>query len=96
MRILRWKHSRRRDQFSTAPEIYSLSVTRSRLGLSVSVTITGRGFRNCPDGDPPTVLLGSLPATNVVVVDQNTITFDSPIAAAAGVVDVTITVGCCL
>lgn len=91
-RILKWK---RRPDFSTAPEIHSISVTRARLGTSVTVTITGRGFRNCANGTPPIVKFGDLFATNVVVVSDTEMTVSSPVATTVGIVDITVTVGCC-
>lgn len=93
-RIIQWKKRRTRS-FQTVPQIYGISITRARVGASVSVTLTGNGFRNCPLGTPPQILIGGLPATNVVVVDSNTITFTSPVATTPGVVDIVLTVDCC-
>lgn len=100
MRITSWRgpggKPLGRRSFSTAPQITSLSVARARIGATAAVTITGSNFRYCAKGDPPTVKFGNLFATNVVVVDQFTITCTSPIAVDPGTVDVTVTVGCCL
>lgn len=67
----------------------------ARTTVPMTVTISGYNFRNCPRGDAPTVLFAGLPATNVVVVNANTITCNPPVTAPPGVVDVTVTVGCC-
>lgn len=87
--------SRRRPGAITAPQVGSLSVTQTRVGVAVSVTITGENFRNCPLGTPPQVTFGGVAATDVVVVDQHTITCTCPAGTAPGVVDVVVTVGCC-
>lgn len=93
-RVLKWKR-RPVLSFSTAPTITGISVTRGRVGTSVNVTITGTNFRNCPTGTPPTVTFGGVAATNVVVIDQFTITCTTPVGTVAGIVDVVVTVGCC-
>lgn len=100
MKIIQWKGpgrpgGRRTRSFSTAPQIYSISATKARVGQSVSVTILGTNFRLCPAGSVPQVTFGGLPATNVVLVDSGTITCTSPVATEVGVVDVVVTVDCC-
>lgn len=98
-RVIQWKGPSRpgslQRSFSTAPRIYSISATSVRVGQTLSVTIRGENFRNCPLGTPPQVTFGGLAATNVVVVDQNTITCTTPVATEPGVVDVAVTTGCC-
>lgn len=99
-RITSWKGPRKfgpssTQSFSTFPQIFSVTPNRGRVGVSVSVTIRGANFRNCAMGTPPQVKFGGLSATNVVVVDAGTITCDTPIATSSGLVDLTVTVGCC-
>jgi hypothetical protein len=53
--------------------------------------MTGLRFRNYGDGTAPTILIGGVAATNVVVVSATEITFDAPAASETGTVDVTIT-----
>lgn len=97
-RVIQWKGPRapRRPAGAyTVPQIYSISVSQARLGQAVAFTILGVNFRNCPSGNPPQVYFGDLQATSVVVVDSGTITGVTPVATAAGVVDVKVVVGCC-
>src|SRR5262245_7096765 len=79
-----------RQAVDTSPRVTSITPNSDRIAGGASVTISGYNFVADTDGTPPTVLLGPTPATNVVVVDQNTITADAP-ANDAGIVDVTVT-----
>jgi hypothetical protein len=75
------------DQFTytaaTAPTVTALSPTTGTEAGGTPVTITGTGFTGATAVD-----FGTLPATNLVVVNDTSITADSP--AGTGTVDVTV------
>ena len=67
----------------------SIDISRTRYDRSTAVTLNGYGFA---DGTGTTVLFDDVPATNVVVVDDNTITCDTPVVEPGQIdVDVTVT-----
>jgi hypothetical protein len=70
------------------PTINSLSPTNGSIGGGTSVTISGTGFTS----DITNLLFGSLPATNIVIVNATTITAVSPSASATGSVNVTVSI----
>ena len=75
--------------FTPPFSLTSIDVPRTRYDRPVSVTLTGTGFAG---GTGTTVLFDAAPATNVVVVDDNTITCDTPVVEPGQVdVDVTVT-----
>ena len=67
-----------------APTVTGLSPTSGPAAGGTLVTITGTGFTGATAVD-----FGTTPATNVTVVNDTTITADSP--AGTGIVDVTVT-----
>ncbi len=79
--------------YDTAPRISSISPDQSRAGGGGTLTISGANFRYNTDGSAPSVTLGGIAATSVVVVDPNTITCVIPSTTVSGVVDVTVTEG---
>lgn len=66
------------------PQIASIDVATGPEAGGTAVTITGQAF----DLDPPEVYFGGVLAANIVVVNDNTVTCDSP--AGTGVVDVSV------
>ncbi|KKM27841.1 hypothetical protein LCGC14_1570680 [marine sediment metagenome] len=78
---------RRKLAYRTFPFIHGISPVSGRIAGGTSVTITGLNFRL-----GATVLFDDSAATNVVVVDSETITCDTP-AEDAAIVDVKVTVG---
>jgi len=77
--------------FSTQPIVASITPSIARTAGGTAVTISGSEFHTDSEGAPPLVFIGAFQATNVVVVDANTITADSPVANVTGTVDVTVT-----
>jgi hypothetical protein len=73
------------DPSRRTPQITSISPNQGTTFGGTSVTVTGSNF-----ADPATVLVGGVPATNVVVADSTTIRAVTG-AHAAGAVDVTVT-----
>lgn len=84
---------RSRQGIDSTPKVLSVNPIQGRVDGGLSVTIKGAQFRYATDGTPPTVLFGSTPATNVVVVDQYTITCDTPLVVDDGLVDIIIIQG---
>jgi hypothetical protein len=74
----------------TAPLVTFVTPNASDITGGVSITITGSNFHNSPLGVPPTVTVGGIAATAVVVVNSTTITATVP-AHDAGLVDLVIT-----
>jgi len=67
----------------------SIDITRTRYDRPTAVTLTGSGFAG---GTGTTVLFDTIPATNVVVMDDTTITCDTPVVEPGQLdVDVTVT-----
>lgn len=84
---------RRPQAITTLPVVSSVSPLAGRTAGGLSVTITGRNFRNASDGTPPTVIFGGVAATNVVVVDAQTLTCTTPAVDDPERVDVVVTCG---
>lgn len=74
------------DEYVGGPMIHSISPNRTKYDQSLSVTIGGHLFSVHPGVQ---VLFGSSPASNVVVVDDQTITCDAP-ASEPGPADVVV------
>jgi len=69
----------------------SIDISRTRYDRTTGVTLNGYGFA---DGTGTTVIFDTIPATNVVVVDDTTITCDTPVVEPAQLnVDVTVSNG---
>jgi hypothetical protein len=73
--------------YNNAPSITSVTPADGGIAGGTAVTIAGANFTTTPD---TTVTFGGTAATNMLVVDANTITCDTP-AHAAGAVDVVVT-----
>jgi hypothetical protein len=73
--------------YTQAPTITSVTPSDGSTSGNTAVTILGNEFTTTPD---TTVTFGGILAANVLVVDVNTITCDTP-AHTAGAVDVTVT-----
>lgn len=74
------------------PGLTFVTPNADRIAGGVLVTLTGQNFSNELDGvTPPVVRVGGALATNVVVVNAQTVTFNAPASAASGVVDVSLT-----
>lgn len=82
-----------RGQSDAVPSValFSVSPNSSDLAGGSTATLIGTGFRVLGDGTQPTVMFGAFAATDVTVVDAQTITCTIP-AGAAGIVDVTVTI----
>jgi len=63
--------------YNPVPTIEAFEPTFGPLGGGVELTFHGSGFQNNTD-EAPTVLVGGVPATNVQVVDDTTLTLTSP------------------
>lgn len=75
---------------TTKPVVSSITPNSGRVAGGAAITITGKHL----DGSTlPVVTLGSTPATNVVVVNDTTITCNVGVATDAGLVDVNVTIG---
>jgi hypothetical protein len=70
--------------------VYSVTPNGGRTANQVLITITGNNFFTDANGSPPTVLIGTLLATNVVVVDAQHITCNVPVVVDPAVEDVTV------
>jgi IPT/TIG domain len=79
--------------FDTSPHISSISPTSSRGSGGGTITIIGENFALSPNGSPPLVTIGGIPATGVVIVDSRTLTATIPVSANAGLFDVVVTQG---
>ncbi len=75
-----------------APRISSLNPNSSRLPGGATSTLTGFSLRNNSNGSAPSVTIGGVAATSVVVVSSTSLTFTIPAGAAVGVVDVVLTI----
>ena len=75
--------------FDNAPTVTLVTPNAGSLAGGDSITITGTNFRG--GSVAPGVTIGGVAATNVVVVDRNTITCTTP-AGTAGLVNVQVTV----
>jgi hypothetical protein len=84
---------RRRLAIETQPKLVSLTPNAGRTTGGTAVTISGFNFANNADGSAPTVTIGGLAATSVVVVDSNTITCVTAASTVAGLFDVVVTRG---
>jgi len=84
---------RSRAGIDTVPRVVAVTPNSDRIAGGASVTITGANFRAAGSGAAPSVLIGGVAATAVVVVDVNTITCTVPAAADAGLVDISVTCG---
>ncbi len=71
--------------YTAVATVSNISPKTGVLGGGTSVTIIGSGFTGATS-----VLFGTTPATNFTVVSDTQITAASPVAATAGVVDVTV------
>jgi len=71
--------------YTTVAAVANISPKTGVLGGGTSVTITGSGFTGATN-----VLFGTTPATSFTVVSDTQITAASPVATAAGAVDVTV------
>lgn len=74
------------------PIVLTISPNSGRNPGGTLVTITGFNFRYNNDGTSPTVLIGGVAATGVVVVNSTTITATTGAASVAGLVDVKVTI----
>lgn len=83
--------TRKRFWHDTTPRVYSINPNADRIAGGTAFTIVGSEFRYPGDGTPPTVLIGGVPATSVVVVDRYTITGITPADLTTGIVDVSVT-----
>lgn len=77
----------------TLPKVLTISPNSDRLAGGTPITITGLRFGKNADGSSPTVLIGGLAATSVVVVNSQSLTAVTPTSTTVGLVDVSVTVG---
>jgi IPT/TIG domain len=70
----------------TAPIVTGITPTSGAVGGGDTVTVTGTGFTGATS-----VLFGSVPGTNLTVVNDTQLTVTSPPSNASGTVDVTVT-----
>jgi large repetitive protein len=72
---------------TTAPIVTGINPTSGAAGGGDTVAVTGTGFTGATS-----VLFGSVPGTNLTVVNDTQLTVTSPPPQASGTVDVTVTV----
>src|SRR5438270_3896452 len=77
----------------TSFQLVSISPASSKFAGGATATLKGFNFRKAPDGSTPNITVDGNAASNVVVVDANTITFTIPAATEAGFVDVAVAIG---
>jgi hypothetical protein len=75
------------------PRVVGITPNASRTSGGTALTITGYNFHTQNDGSAPSVVIGGIAATSVVVVDQYTITCVSGVAVDPSLCDVAVTVG---
>lgn len=83
----------RSGAIETVPRPESVSPNAGRTSGGTAITITGRNFANAPDGTVPTVLVGGVAATDVVVVDAQTITCNTGATDDAVLANLEVTIG---
>jgi trimeric autotransporter adhesin len=71
---------------TTAPIVTGINPTSGAAGGGDAVAVTGTGFTGATS-----VLFGSVPGTNLTVVNDTQLTVTSPPPQASGTVDVTVT-----
>ena len=76
--------------YHSTPAVFSLSPSTGVAAGGTQVTISGTGFVNNTPGTN-TVTFGGVDATNVVAIDDNTLTCESPPGAPGASVDVVLT-----
>ena len=74
------------DHYAYTPVVTAVSPGSGPATGSTAVTISGAGFTGATAVD-----FGNTPATNVVIVNDGTITADAPAGSTGGTVDVTVT-----
>lgn len=73
-----------------APVVTTITPGLSLIQGGTTMTIKGNSFMTT---EPTTVMIGNVAATNVMVLDQNTITCTIPAGESAGAPDITVTTG---
>ena len=76
----------------TSVKVVSVNPTTSRFPGGATATLSGFNFRKNADGSAPSVLIDDIPATNVTLVDGNTLTFTIPVGVTVGSFDITVTI----
>jgi hypothetical protein len=76
----------------TSVRVTGVNPISSKLTGGATATLTGFNFRKSDTGAAPSVVINGSAASNVVVVDGNTITFTIPVSATTGVFDIVVTI----
>ena len=82
-----------RPGIDTTPVVTSITPDLGPITGGTAVTIVGSNFKADSDGNPPTVTIGGVPATSVVLVDSQTLTCVTGAVGAALLADVLVICG---